>query len=142
MAWPLMSADELHIFGLEVILLYLGKEGLTIQSVNRDPGKNPQVVGQSGGSLAFIFVRTAMYPDKGELSEAMFMRCLDWAEQHHAAPFFASVGLACLNYPDQSPVTSDADMRLPIRHAGFAVAYEGLVNMTTSDRVRLLKQDD
>lgn len=128
--WPLMSAEEIHAFGLEAILPFLEKEGVAIESANRDPGINPQVVGQRRGSLAFIFVRTALYPNKGVLSEAQSMQCLGWAEKHRATAFFASVGLACTIYPNKSPVKSGADMRLPIRDAGFAVAYTGLVVMT------------
>lgn len=74
--WPLMSAEEVHAFGLEVILPFLKKEGVAIESVNRDPGMNSQIVGQRSGSLAFIFVRTALYPNKGELTEAQFKQCL------------------------------------------------------------------
>jgi hypothetical protein len=134
-----MSDEEVHAFGLEAILPYLKKEGVTIESVNRDSKANPQIVAQRWGSLAFIFVRTALYPNKGALTESQFAKCLSWAEEHHATAFFASVGIACTNYPDKSPVKDDADMRLPIRNAGFAVAYEGLVVMTTSDRVQLSK---
>ncbi len=140
MKWPLMSDEELHTFGLEAILPYLEKEGVAIKSVNRDPGMNPQIVGQRWGSPAFIFVRTALYPNKGALTDAQFMQCLGWAKEHRATAFFASVGLLCTNYPDKSHVKSDADMRLPIRNAGFMVAYEGLGVMTTSDRVRVFGQ--
>jgi hypothetical protein len=139
MKWRLMSDEEVHAFGVEAILPYLEKEGVTIESVNRDSKVNPQIVAQRWGSLAFIFVRTALYPNKGALTESQFAQCLSWAEKHNATAFFASVGLACTNYPDKSPVQDEADVHLPIRGAGFAVAYEGLVVMTTSDRVQLLE---
>jgi hypothetical protein len=135
MKWPLMSDEEVHVFGLEAIVPYLEKEGVAIESVNRDIGIDPQIVAQRWGSPAFIFVRTALYPNKGALTEAQFMQCLSWAEKYRATAFFASVGLACMNYPDKSPIKNDADMRLPIRNGGFAVAFEGLVIMATSDRV-------
>jgi len=142
MEWSLMSVEEIHAFGIEVILPYLKKEGVTITEVNSDPSMNPQIVGQRWDSPAFIYVRTALYPDKGALSEKEFMDGLAWADKHKATAFFASVGIACLNYPDKSEVKSDEHMKLPIRKAGFAVAYEGLVIMATSDRVRIVGEDD
>jgi hypothetical protein len=135
--WSLLSDEEIHVFGLETILPFLEKEDVTIDSVNRNLGQNPQVVGQRWGALAFIFVRTAMFPNKGEVTESQFMQCLEWADKHGATAFFASVGVACTNYPDKSEVQNDSEMSLPIRNAGFAVAYNGLVVMTTSDRVHV-----
>jgi hypothetical protein len=126
-AWPLMNAEEVHAFGIQVILPFLEKEGLAIHSVNPDPRTSPQVVGQRGGSLAFVFVRTALYPNKGVLTEAQRLQCWDWAVKHRATAYFASVGFACAKYPDKSPVTNDADAQRPIRGAGFAVDYKGLV---------------
>lgn len=137
MNWPLMTDDEIHTFGIDSILPYLEKEEVTIESVNPDIKSNPQIVGKRWGKLAFIAVRTACYPSKGELSSDEHLRILDWADKHGATAFFASVGIACASYPDKSPITADEHMGLPIRNAGFHVAYPGLVIMTTSDRVRL-----
>jgi hypothetical protein len=46
MKWPLMSDEELHAFGIDVILPDLVKEGVTVEEVNRDLGRNPQIVGK------------------------------------------------------------------------------------------------
>jgi len=137
MNWPQMTTEELHKFGIELILPYLEKEGVTIEAVNPDIKINPQIVGRRWDKIAFITVRTACYPAKGELTSEEHFQILDWADKQGATTFFASVGIACVSYPDKSPVTTDADMRLPIRDAGFNVAYPGLVIMTTSDRVRI-----
>jgi hypothetical protein len=142
MKWPLMSDEELHAFGIDIILPYLVKEGVTIEEVNRELGRNPQIVGKRWDLHAFIFVCTAMYPDKGTLTEKQFMECLAWSDKHHATAFFASVGCSCDAYPDKSSVTNDGEKRLPIRHAGFLIAYEGLLIMTTSDRVKLQKGNE
>lgn len=137
MNWPLMTNEDLHTFGIELILPYLEKEGVTIESVNPDIKSNPQIVGRRWGGLVFIAVRTACYPSKGELTSEEHLQILDYADKRGATAFFASVGIACVSYPDRSPVITDADMRLPIREAGFNVAYPGLVIMTTSDRVQV-----
>lgn len=138
MKWPLMTPAEVHEFGMEVIFEHLQKrEGVTVESVNAEVGKDPQIVGKRWGKPAFIHVRTAFYPEKGALTEQEFMRLLAWATKHNATAFFGSVGLACRNYPDKAKVTDEKQWSLPIKNAGFAVAYEGLVIMTTSDKVRL-----
>jgi hypothetical protein len=37
MAWPLMTQDELHFFGIELIIPCIQEEGVTIESVNLNP---------------------------------------------------------------------------------------------------------
>lgn len=138
MNWPVMNIAEIHEFGIQTILPYLEKEGLTIQEVNTDLKVNPQIVGQRWGSLAFVFVRTACYPSKGALTETQFISCLEWANKFHASPFFTSVGIACTNYPDKSPINDDSEMRIPYRNGGFAISYQGLLIMTTTDHVRMI----
>ena len=86
-------------------------------------------------------MRTACYPSKGQLSPAEFSHWLAWADKHQATAFFASVGVACVAYPDRSEVRSESDMSLPIKNAGFNIAYEGLVVMTTADRVKVWPQE-
>jgi hypothetical protein len=141
MKWPLMSDEELHIFGIDIILPFLKNEGVTVEAVNRDPKLTPQIIGQRWGSLAYIYVRTAMLPNMGSLTEAQFMHGLDWAESNHATAFFASVGLLCTDYPDKSPVIDEDDKLLPIRNGGFMANYKGLVVMMTTNRVRVMGQD-
>lgn len=134
MKWHLMSAAEVHKFGIESILAYVQKEGVTVQGVNASVAQNPQIVGTYQGNTAFVFVRTAMYPGKGELSKAEVSRCREWAEQHGAIAFFASVGLACTNYPDRTDVKDDAAMAQPIKNGGFAVSYEGLAYLGSNQQ--------
>jgi len=142
MKWPLMSDEELHAFGIDIILPFLKSEDVTVEAVNHDPKLTPQIIGQRWGSLAYIYVRTAMLPRMGALTETQFMHGLSWADSHRATAFFASVDLICTDYPDKSPVTIDADSRLPIRHGGLKAKYEGLVVMITSDRVRVMGQNE
>lgn len=135
-----MTETEVHKFGIEVILDHMQKnEGVTIEAVNDDVGHDPQIFGKRWGKPAFIYVRTAFYPNKGTLSEQDFMRFLSWAKKHNATAFFAGVGLACRKYPDKSEVSNEDHWSLPIKNGGFAVAYEGLLVMTTSDKVRVVR---
>src|SRR5262245_55046030 len=95
MEWPLMTDEELHEFGIDAILPHLEKEGVTIESVSKDLKINPQIVGKRWGGRAFIAVRTACYPNKGELTETEFEQLLALADKHGAVAFFASVGVVC-----------------------------------------------
>lgn len=125
MAWELMSHDEIHKFGIKSILPYIQKEGFEIEGVNDDPRTSPQVVGTVDSQKAFLAVKTAMYPEKGVLSQDEKSRFVAWARQQGGVALFASVGLACMNYPDKSEVQGDADMSKPIKNGGFAVSYQG-----------------
>ncbi len=138
MELSVMSDQELHEFGIRVILPYIQKEDLIIQGVNPDIKINPQIVGQRWGSLAYVFVRTDCYPNKGTLSEKDFQWCLDWANEHSATAFFASVGVVCVSYPDGTPIKSEAGLSVPYRNGGFSIGYNGLQVMTTMDRVRFM----
>ena len=128
-----MSEQELHAFGIEIIVSHIEKEGVIIEDVNPDLKSNPQIIGQRWGSLAFSYVRTACYPQYGTLSNESILQCLHWAYRHSARAFFASVGIACMNYPDKTLVQKESDRGLPIRNGGFAAAYEGLHLITWTD---------
>lgn len=132
-----MTQDELHAFGIDLIIPYIQNEGVNIESVNLDPKINPQIVGRRWNSLAHIVVRTSCFPKKGELTSDEFEHILDWADKKGAIAFFASVGIACVAYPDKSPVSNESEMGLPVRNAGFNVAYEGLLMLTRSNRVQV-----
>lgn len=130
----LMSAEEIHAFGIEVVCKYLQKDGHEIIEINTTPGINPQIVARKDEGLEFIVVRTACYPDKGQIeSEQLALQCIAHADRHHAICYFASVGIA------NAQGATEQEMALPIKGAGFYVAYEGLVILTRSDRVRRMK---
>lgn len=139
MKWELMTEREIHEFGIQTIIPYLEKEGVTVEKVNPNPELNPQIIGQRWGKPTIIAVRTACYPNKGQLTMNEHMQLMHWADKHGAIPFFASVGIACASYPDKTPAIEN-DMSLPIRNGGFYIAYEGLVVVTTSDRVRTIDE--
>lgn len=125
----LMTAAEIHDFGVEVVFKYLRDEDYEILAVSTALGVNPQITARKAGKLAFIVVRTACYPGKGRIaSKAEAMQCIAHADKHRAICYFASVGIAnASGAPDQ-------EMSQPVKGAGFHVAYEGLVVLTSSDR--------
>ncbi len=126
-----MTMEEFHNFGIEIVFNQLKKEGYEIQSTNTEHGMNPQIVGKKGNQLAFVAVRTACYPGKGQLEESVHFQMIEHADKHGAIPYFASVGIA------NAGATTDEEMAVPVKGAGFHVAYEGMVIIARSDRVKI-----
>ena len=115
-----MTKAEIHDFGVEVVFGFLQKEGHEIVGVNTDLSVNPQIVTKRDDRLAFIIVRTECYPAKGMLDAASKTLCIQRALEVGAVCYFASVGIA------NSTGTNDEEMSLPVKGAGFHVAFEGL----------------
>jgi len=129
----LMTEDEIHDFGVEVVFGQLKKDGYEILSVNTDRTMNPQIVAKKDGERAFIVVRTACYPNKGVMeSEELAFKMIDHADKNGAICYFASVGI--VNAEGQN----DEEMSRPVKGAGFQVSYEGLLTLTLSNRVKVL----
>lgn len=126
----IMTIEEIHNFGIEVVFNQLRGEGYEIKSVNPEYGMNPQIIAKKGSELAYIAVRTACYPEKGQLEESVHFQMIEHADKHGATPYFASVGIG------KDGPTMD-DMSVPTKGAKFYVAYEGLLILTRSDRVKI-----
>jgi hypothetical protein len=89
----LMTGDEIHDFGIEVVCTQLQKEGHEIVSVQSKFEENPQIIATKDGRLKFITVRTACYPSKGKLeSKQLAFELIAHADMHKATCYFASVG--------------------------------------------------
>lgn len=133
----LMNEEELHDFGIQVVANDLKEEGQEVVSIDTELGREPQIVARmKGGQLAFILVRTEMYPGNGRLSDlALVDRLLAHAKAHHAVPYFASVGIANAKGVDAGD--EDQSSR-PVRGAGFYVNYRGLRILARPDQVRIL----
>jgi len=115
-----MTKAEIHDFGVEVVFGFLQREGHEIVAVNTDLAVNPQVVARKDGQLEFVVVRTACYPDKGTLEPSAKASCIAHAEKSGAICYFASVGIA------NASGTNDAEMALPVKGAGYYVAFNGI----------------
>jgi len=125
----IMSAEEIHDFGIEVVTSHLKKEGYAIESVNTKIGVNPQIVARKNGVLSFIAVRTACYPKKGILEPNVHFQMIDFSDSHKAIPYFASVGICNANGK------TEEEMGMPIKGVGFYVSFDGLLIIARSDRV-------
>ena len=116
----LMTKAEIHDFGVEVVFGFLQKEGHEIVAVNTDLSVNPQIVAKKQGQLEFVVVRTDCYPAKGALDPTIRDMCIERALAANAICYFASVGIA------NSSGTNEAEMSLPIKGAGYYVAFNGI----------------
>lgn len=129
----LMSENEIHDFGIDYVLQHMKKDGFLIESVNNELGMNPQIVASKNNELVFVIVRTACYPDKGELaSEELFKKVLQHADLFHATCYFAGVGIA------NAEAKTVEELSLPIKGGNFHILCSELLMMTFSDRVKLL----
>lgn len=135
----LMTEDEIHDFGIQVVVNDLKKEGHEVVSVDAGLGREPQIVARMKGQLAFISVRTATYPSNGQLTDlALVNRLISHAKAHHATPYFASVGIANAKGVDAGDNDCSSE---PIRGVGFYVNYRGLQILANPGQVRILGEN-
>ena len=131
----IMTKEEIHNFGIEVVSNQLLKEGHQIKSTNDKIGINPQIVAIINGKLSFIAVRTDCYPKKGKLSRQEHFQMIEHSEEHSARPYFASVGIA------NADCKTDSERSVAVKGAGFHISYTGLLVITQSDRVKVWDKD-
>lgn len=124
----LMSAADIHAFGVEVVFKQLEKDGWIIQSadVEADIMSEPQIVAQKDGEFAFFVVRTGVYPGRGRFDEGQeaFDTLVKHASEHGASCYFASVGIA------NSNGTTDEEMSVPVKGVAFNIQFDGLIRMS------------
>lgn len=118
----LMTNDEIHDFGVEAVANQLRREGYEILAEDRDPANNPQIVARHEGRLHYyILVRTAVFPGKGLVPPTReYLGLLQQSMDDGADLCFTSVGIANAHAKD------DDERSVPVRGAGFHIAYNGL----------------
>ncbi len=123
----LMSPQDIHAFGIEIVFKQLEKDGWVIESadVEADISSEPQIVASKDGETAFFIVRTGLHPGRGRFEEGQeaFDRLVHHATEHGASCYFASVGIA------NSSGTTDEEMATPIKGVPYNVQFDGLIRM-------------
>jgi hypothetical protein len=124
---PLMTADEINAFGVEIVTKQLEKDGWAIEYADglADIRSEPQIAANKDGEQAFFVVRTAIYPARGRFDEgtATFERLVRHAKAHGASCYFASVGIA------NGEGTTEEEMSVPVKGAGYNIEFDGLIKM-------------
>lgn len=117
----IMTDEEIHEFGINIVLEDLRKNGFMISAVTTDRYSNPQIVAKYNSQVFHVIVRTACYPNKGNIeSKELGFRLLQEANNKNAQCYFASVGIA------NADGTTDLEMATPIRGAGYYISYNGV----------------
>ena len=122
----LMTEEEVHAFGVEIVFNQLEEAGWAIRSVDvlADREAEPQIIGHKDGETGFFVVRTAMYPGRGRIEgEEAFQALVRHAAAHGASCYFASVGIA------NSEGKTEEEMTVPVKGVAYHVAFDGLVKM-------------
>ncbi|MBX3244114.1 MAG: hypothetical protein KF685_06625 [Acidobacteria bacterium] len=123
----LMTAADIHAFGIEIVFKQLEKDGWVIDSADilADIFTEPQIVAKKDGELAFFIVRTDVYPKRGRFEEGTdaFNLLVRHAIAHGASCYFASVGIA------NSEGKTEEEMSVPIKGVAFNIEFNGLVKM-------------
>lgn len=97
---------ELHTRGVEFAARWLADRGYALESVACDIRLDPQVVATRDGRRFHIAVRTARWPDQGELEcQGLAVELQDWAARHEAAAFLARVSLPCDEVDQPQPAS-------------------------------------
>ena len=123
----LMTAADVHAFGIEILFKQLETDGWVIESadIDADISTEPQMVARKDGELAFFIVRTGLYPGRGRFDEGQqaFETLVRHATEHGATCYFASIGIA------NSEGKTDEEMANPMKGVAFNVQFDGLVKM-------------
>lgn len=123
----LMTKDDIHAFGVEIVYKQLEKDGWTIRSadVEADVATEPQIVAEKDGELAYFVIRTDIHPGRGRFEEGQesFNDLVKHAKAHGASCYFASVGIA------NSEGETDEEMSTPVKGVAYHVQFDGLIRM-------------
>lgn len=124
----LMTAIDIHAFGIEIVYKQLEKDGWVIESAAVEANLNtePQLVARKDGELAFFVIRTDVYPKRGrfEQGQQAFDALVGHAAEHGASCYFASVGIA------NSNGTTEEEMSVPVKGVAFNIQFDGLIRMS------------
>lgn len=122
----IMSASEIHAFGVEILCRQLETDGWQIDSADGLSGLDEhQIVAEKDGELAFFVTRTGLYPGRGRFEEGQetFETLVRHAREHGAACYYASIGIA------NSEAETEAEMSIPVKGVAYNVQFDGLVKM-------------
>lgn len=122
----LMSEQDVHAFGVEIVYKQLIEAGWDVDSADviADRELHPQIVARKDGETGYFVVRTAMYPGRGRIEgEEVYRTLVNLADTHGASCYFASVGIA------NSEGKTEEEMTIPVKGVGYNVAFDSLVKM-------------
>lgn len=90
----LMTKDEIHAFGLQILMQYLEGRGYKIEMAQPNKACIPHIVAQNGPVNFFILAATDVYPKKGVIADSDKALLLESAEKYGAVAACAYLGIA------------------------------------------------
>jgi hypothetical protein len=129
----LMTPEDIHAFGIEIVFKQLEKDEWIIESADAlaDIMSEPQIVANKLGERAFFVVRTDVYPKRGRFEQGneAYETLVRHAKAHGASCYFASVGIA------NSEGKTEKAMSVPVKGVAYNVEFNGLVRMELPEPV-------
>lgn len=123
MSAELMTEQEIHEFGLQVLIQYLQGKGYDIEFAQPDKKSLPHIVAKSGEQLTFIIAATDIYPNKGKISDADKGAVLEHAKNFDAQSACAYLGLVNAEGVEKN---DKALMSKAFKNARFMTDFGGL----------------
>ena len=115
----ILTEQETHEFGLEILFKQVQKEGYEVISVNTDLNQHPQMVLKKDGQVYFVMVKTVpSNQDKDVYQARLAGQLVTHSKQHNAKVLFAGIGLHCLTTG-----------HILTRGAPFVTNYTGMIDL-------------
>lgn len=89
----IMSKQDLHTFGLEVLVGWLEKNGYQVEFVNPVVDMLPSVFANRFDGLTVIAAQTTMYPERPQFNENDKPALMEVCKELNAKLAFAGIGL-------------------------------------------------
>lgn len=121
----IMTDQEIHKFGVELISGFYKSQGMIIENVNTLPGyEYPQYIMRSiNNKIYYVVVKTAVYPIRAEsLYTNKYSNVIDLALQNNAIPVFAGLSLA-------NVMNKEGSFGELICGSSYAVSFKNLIQM-------------
>lgn len=109
----LLTKQEIHEFGIDIIYKYSQQEGYEIVDGTTDLNLNPQLVLKKNGQLYFVMVKTG--PADGthlNYDKDLALQVFNNAKPHNAKVLFAGVGLSTWTLSVDSNVYNLSDKKI------------------------------
>ncbi len=118
-----MSDQEVHQLGLQALIPWLESHNFTIDFMQEDKDVVPHIFALSGKIMTVIVAASAMYPNRGTVSESDKAAALRVAEELHALCAVASIGLVNI---DGLPSGDKELMGKPLKSGRYKADFRGL----------------
>ncbi|MDY6029422.1 MAG: hypothetical protein SPI71_04070 [Acidaminococcaceae bacterium] len=119
----LMNEQDIHEFGLQILVQWLEGKGYSVEFVQPDKNSLPHVFARAGEMLTLIIASTGVYPAKGSISETDKAAALELAQKLGAQCACARLGIANADGVEKKDKKLAA---IPLKNGRFVTDFGGL----------------